>query len=343
MGDVASSVRTRATRRAPAYLDEGRRRIGGGPLTFVLALLTAAVIAMVALRLLGIDGDHVMVVLLAGTPYAAGGGALLAVFAMLCRRWAIAVVALAFAACLVAAIAPRSFTAPRPYGSGPAVRVLSLDLAQGRADANAVVALIRDQHADVVAFQELTPGSAAALNAAGLATELPSQLFSPGDGPTGSGVASRYPLQGVVIDPPTTFPQVVARVALPQQRAIEVQSVHVRPPTDDNTTDTWKRELDALPDPAEGTPPMVLAGDFNATVDHAGLRSAMVSGYVDAASEAGKGLSPTWPTGGGLPPLLPIDHVLVDNRCPVDSFATFPVPGTDHLAVLTQFVATIRG
>jgi len=343
MDDVASSVRSRPTRRAPVYLDEGRRRIGGAGLTFLLSLLTAAVIAMVALRLLGIDGDHVMVVLLAGTPFAAGGGALLALVAMMCRRWAVAVVALAFTACLVAAVLPRTFTAPRPYGSGPTVRVLSLDLAQGRANAADVVSLIRDQHVDVVAFQELTPSSAAALNAAGLSTEMPSQLFAPGDGPTGSGIASRYPLQEVVLDPPTTFPQVTARVSLPQQRAVEVESVHIRPPTDDNTTDTWKRELDALPDPVDGAPPMILAGDFNATVDHAGLRSTLVSGYVDAASEAGQGLTATWPTGGTLPPLLPIDHLLVDNRCPVDSFAAFAVPGSDHKAVLTQFVATNRG
>lgn len=338
MDGVASSVRTRAPRRAPAYLDEGRRRVGGTPLTFLLCLLTAAVIAMVALRLLGIDGDHVMVVLLAGTPFAAGGGALLVLFSMLFRRWAVAAVALAFTACLVAAIAPRSFTAPRSLGTGPTVRVLSVDLAQGRANAASVVALIRDQHVDVVAFQELTPSSATALNAAGLSAELPSQLFAPGDGPTGSGLASRYSLQSVTIDPPTTFPQVSARVSLPQQRTVQIESVHVRPPTDDNTTDTWKRELDALPDPVDGTPPMVLAGDFNATVDHAGLRSALVSGYTDAASQVGQGLQPTWPTDGSLPPLLPIDHVLVDKRCPVDSFATFAVPGGDHKAVLTQFV-----
>ena len=52
---------------------------------------------------------------------------------------------------------------------------------------------------------------------------------------------------------------------------------------------------------------------------------------------------PTWPTDGRLPPLLPIDHVLVDKRCPVDTFATFDVPGGDHKAVLTQFVATVNG
>ena len=119
MGRVASTVRTRTTRRAPGNPDLGRRKVGGAPLTFLLSLLAAAVIAMVALRLLGIDGDHVMVVLLAGTPYAAGGGALLVLFAMLLRRWAVAVVALAFTACLFAAVGPRAFTAPRPLGVGP--------------------------------------------------------------------------------------------------------------------------------------------------------------------------------------------------------------------------------
>jgi endonuclease/exonuclease/phosphatase (EEP) superfamily protein YafD len=78
-------------------------------------------------------------------------------------------------------------------------------------------------------------------------------------------------------------------------------------------------------------------------VDHAGLRAEMVSGFVDAASQTGDGLLPTWPTDGKLPPLLPIDHVLVDKRCPVDTFAVFTVPGGDHKAVLTQFVASVTG
>ena len=39
---------------------------------------------------------------------------------------------------------------------------------------------------------------------------------------------------------------------------------------------------------------MILAGDFNATADHAQFRQLLKLGYRDAATEAGRGLIPTW-------------------------------------------------
>lgn len=332
---MASITRTAAYREA-----DRRRRIGGPAATFVLFVATVFVIAMVGLRLLGIDGDQYLVIALAGTPYVAGGGIVLVLLAALLRRWAFAVVALAFTACLIAAVAPRAFSAARPFGVGPAVRVMSLDLGQGHATAASVVSLVRDQHVDVLSLQELTPESAAALNAAGLNSLLPNQIFQPGTGPTGSGLASSYPLRQTQIAGAATFGEVSGVVSLSQNRSVEVLSVHVLPPTDGASTDTWKRELAGLPDTG-GNVPRVLAGDFNATVDHAGLRSHLTAGYVDAASQTGAGLVPTWPANTRWPELLPTDHVLVDNRCPVDTFSTFTVPGTDHQAVLTQFVATL--
>ncbi|GGP35712.1 hypothetical protein GCM10010185_03300 [Saccharothrix coeruleofusca] len=35
---------------------------------------------------------------------------------------------------------------------------------------------------------------------------------------------------------------------------------------------------------------------------------------------------------------MQIDHVLVDNRCPVDRFEVIDIAGTDHRAVLAEFV-----
>ena len=39
----------------------------------------------------------------------------------------------------------------------------------------------------------------------------------------------------------------------------------------------------------------ILAGDFNATLDHPELRAVLDRGYVDAADAASGGLKPTWP------------------------------------------------
>jgi endonuclease/exonuclease/phosphatase family metal-dependent hydrolase len=78
-------------------------------------------------------------------------------------------------------------------------------------------------------------------------------------------------------------------------------------------------------------------GGFNATLDHAHFRRLLRRGYVDAASQAGNGLSATWgpPRGRGLT-LLAIDHVLTDRRCAVLTTSAHRVTGSDHRALYAE-------
>jgi endonuclease/exonuclease/phosphatase family metal-dependent hydrolase len=79
----------------------------------------------------------------------------------------------------------------------------------------------------------------------------------------------------------------------------------------------------------------VLAGDFNATLDHAAFRGVLRLGYADAAQQAGKALTPTWgPPGRGA--VLTLDHVLVDRKSAVLDYSVHIVPGTDHRAVFAE-------
>ena len=92
--------------------------------------------------------------------------------------------------------------------------------------------------------------------------------------------------------------------------------------------------------PSAGTgPPRVLAGDFNATLDHAELRRLLGRGYRDAAEQAGVALRPTWPADRSLlPALVTIDHVLADHRVRVIAVRTVAVPGSDHRGVLADLL-----
>jgi endonuclease/exonuclease/phosphatase (EEP) superfamily protein YafD len=85
-------------------------------------------------------------------------------------------------------------------------------------------------------------------------------------------------------------------------------------------------------------PPRILAGDFNATLDHAELRRLLDTGYTDAAAEVGAGLKGTWPHGRRFPPPVAIDHVLADSRAGVKAFSVHAITGTDHRAVLAELV-----
>ena len=85
----------------------------------------------------------------------------------------------------------------------------------------------------------------------------------------------------------------------------------------------------------------LVLGDFNATEDHAPMRSLAAAGYRDVGELANQGWQPTWPASDRwavLPgiafPLAPIDHVLVGPRLAAIGQHTVAVPGSDHRAVV---------
>jgi endonuclease/exonuclease/phosphatase (EEP) superfamily protein YafD len=112
--------------------------------------------------------------------------------------------------------------------------------------------------------------------------------------------------------------------------------VHTRAPVSAGNVGAWKAELRALPSAAPTGAVRILAGDFNATLDHADLRRVIDRGYEDAADELGNGLRGTWPADRRCPPPVTIDHVLADARCGARSLEAIDVPGSDHRAVLVE-------
>jgi endonuclease/exonuclease/phosphatase family metal-dependent hydrolase len=112
--------------------------------------------------------------------------------------------------------------------------------------------------------------------------------------------------------------------------------VHVTTPRNDDQAFLWEHDLGALPDAEPDGELQILAGDFNATLDHAKLRDVLDRGYRDAAEVAGAGLAPTRSTDSTVPLPATIDHVLVDERVGVRSVTTHDVPETDHRAVVAD-------
>jgi endonuclease/exonuclease/phosphatase (EEP) superfamily protein YafD len=322
-------------------VDIEERRTKRKSTTFLLVVTATGFLLAAFVRLLGIDGSRHMVATTALTPYVTAAGVLLGVLALLLRRWLVGTVTLLVAAVLVAAVAPRAFPDSRPVGVGREVTVMAANLLVGKAEAEAVVAAVRAQGVDVLTMQELTPAMVVDLDRAGLDEVLPYRHFLDEPGGSGSGIASRYPLAPRTLTPPSTMRQAGALVDLPGED-LEILSVHPLPPVVDTGPENWQRDLAGLPARALDGPVRVLAGDFNATLDHVGLRRLLTRGYADAADQVGAGLTPTWPSGALWPPPVTIDHVLVDDRCPVDAFAVVDIPGSDHRAVVSRFVVPRR-
>lgn len=249
------------------------------------------------------------------------------------RRGPAAVVSLA-AAGLGLLVRPRRITRPQPEARGPRLRVLTLNLFVGRADADAVVALARQAAADVLFVQELTDDAVTRLKQAGLEDLLPNPQLDLRGGPRGSGIYTRFPLSDGPFVPVAHAAQPTALLTLPGGQTVDLICVHPCAPTQQRAgVARWRRELGALPPP--GGRPRVVAGDFNATGDHAVFRDVLRLGYADCASQTGRGLIPTWGPPGRAA-VLTLDHVLVDQACAVLDYSVGAVPGSDHRAVYAE-------
>ena len=129
--------------------------------------------------------------------------------------------------------------------------------------------------------------------------------------------------------------RLVGEAGMPE---VEVTAVHAWPPSTSSAwVRQWTADLAALPPPEPGVL-RVLAGDFNASLDHAALRRVLRRGYTDASCAVGRGLTWTWAPLGVRFPRLVLDHVLVDPRIGVASVDVLPVTGSDHRAVVAELV-----
>jgi endonuclease/exonuclease/phosphatase (EEP) superfamily protein YafD len=299
-------------------------------------LLVLPVAGWVVLRAFGLEQGYPLVPLLAYTPLAVAGGAVVLVVTLLLRRRAAAGLAAALTITLAVFVAPRALGGPSAAegGSGPRLTVLTANLYHEPRAAAGIVAVVRRERPDVLSLQEVTPPVAAALDEAGLRRLLPERLQDARPRGFGSAVYARVPLDRAAVPAGQTV--TAARLRVRGAPSVEVLAVHPRAPLTEHRMDEWRADLRALPRATPRGAVRVLAGDFNATLDHAELRRVLEFGYEDAADEVGHGLRATWPSNRRFPPPVTIDHVLADERCGVRDVRVIDVPASDHRAVLAE-------
>jgi endonuclease/exonuclease/phosphatase (EEP) superfamily protein YafD len=300
-----------------------------------LPVLPFAVWALV--RTCGWERGSIVVAILALTPYAAVAAFLLAGVALALRNWAAAAVATLATVAFFAAVLPRAIgsetTSPDDRRT---LTVLSANIHHGTADPAALVDLVRRLHPQLLSIQELTPTFAAGLRANGIGSLLPYGIVAMRPDWGGRGVYSTLPLRPLseVTAGTTELPRLA--VALPGGGTIRLVDVHPHTPVSGPEA-RWRVALERLPSAGSGAP-WLLVGDFNATLDHAALRAVINRGYRDAGDATGKGLEATWPGDRSFPPLITIDHVLVDRRLGIADYGVSDLPGSDHRAIHAEIV-----
>jgi endonuclease/exonuclease/phosphatase (EEP) superfamily protein YafD len=307
--------------------------------SLVAGAVAAPWVVWAVVRTLGVELPYPFVALLAFTPYAALSSWVPVAVGVIVRRWVVVGVAgvamLAFAAALV----PRAVAGPDTDAQGPRLVVMTANVWLGHADPRALLRIAREHDVDVLSLQELRPEQMAKLDRVGAKATFPYRSVEPGEGASGTGVLSRLPVLATDTTPDITGhaePEVLldVRGAPP----VRLKAVHPAPPVNSVAAPRWQDALAALPGSDGRGDVRILAGDFNATLDHVELRRLLGRGYIDAADAAGKGWIWTWPALPRRALPITIDHILVDERVEVEDVVVVRVPRSDHRAV----IATLR-
>jgi endonuclease/exonuclease/phosphatase (EEP) superfamily protein YafD len=133
------------------------------------------------------------------------------------------------------------------------------------------------------------------------------------------------------------------------ERAAWIVGVHLQSPGSPAKVRQWRSELDGLARwSASQSAALIMAGDFNASLDHGELRPLTASGCVDAARASGRLWPRTWPcavsaTTRWTRPLLWLDHVLVRGELRVVDYDEIELPGSDHRGVVATLVPHAGG
>ena len=247
---------------------------------------------------------------------------------------------------LVALVALHGYWLWPQFTGGPAavptdarpVRLLTLNLLGDAADLGEVVRRVRGKDVDVLVLAEVRPGALARLDAGGLRDLLPRRVGEAEPGVAGTMVLSRFPLRRPErLD--TVYGSWATTVVAPGGR-FRLLAVHPSAPLEDAAA--WSEDHAEILRAARGDVDMV-AGDLNATTDHAPLRRLADAGLLPVTDLLGAGWLPTWPANGrvGLGPLtvprlVQIDHVLLGPRLAALHVERVEVSGSDHSGLLAD-------
>lgn len=264
---------------------------------------------------------------------------LVAVVALAARSWPAVLVAVGLALLQALALGPAYVGATARSGTG--LTVMTINMRFGYADAGEILAVVRRQHVDVLAVEELNNRSLAALQAAGVDDAFPHSIQRTAYGSTGVGLWTRVPVEAAP-QRSLTFESIAGDIDVGGAR-LRIRVVHPPPPVG-GPRGAWQQDYDALHEQVsfDQTTTTVLLGDFNASVHHRAFRRLMGDRWRDAAEVHGAGLVRTFAPRAGAPAVLDPDHVLVDRGMGVRSWRSVHIDGSDHRAVLARLVLPPR-
>jgi endonuclease/exonuclease/phosphatase (EEP) superfamily protein YafD len=218
--------------------------------------------------------------------------------------------------------------------NAPHMRVFSANLLFDNKDLSGIIAEVHARDPDIAVFEEVTPAHRARLLDDPALAGLPNRVFANG---SDTVLFSRLPIESSEIWSETAKPMVRARMAT-AIGTVEVLVVHTVAPINGSAIARWRQMLDAIRNLAQQrTTPLLLVGDFNATVYHHRFDAILDTGLTDAHSARGSGFTGTWPRNKPVPPFLRIDHALSSKEL-VPTRASYGTGrGSDHRPIIVDY------
>jgi len=254
------------------------------------------------------------------------------------RRWQQAVAA-ALLGCQAFWLFPLDVREPAAEAAGARASLvaMSINAELGGADAAGIVALVREERVELLAIEEYTPQLARRLTAEGLDGLLPHRVAHARDGAGGTAIYSSHNLEDAGVLPGTQFTMSMARLDV-GAGSLRVVAVHTLAPVG-NGLHQWRSDLATVGRAGNGSGPLLLAGDFNATYDHREFRALLAGqgggrSLVDVAGSLGSRLVPTWPMRGYSLPGITLDHLVTSPDIRGSGYSVRRVADTDHAAVV---------
>ena len=221
---------------------------------------------------------------------------------------------------------------------GPSFTVLAQNVHLGQADTDRLTRVAAD--ADVVVLSETTRTFLRDLQTPTWDARYPYAVGDLSGPPTDTTVFSRFPLSRAHLLAGSSSPQWEMTVAVPGRAPVRVIGTHPCNPYCGGGAFARDHGVLEAAVRADLSAPLVVAGDLNAIDDHAPLQRLHADGMRSAADLVGAGWVPTYPSDRGFPPLLPIDHVLVNDQLTATTLRTVRMPGSDHLGLLVTLAGT---
>jgi endonuclease/exonuclease/phosphatase (EEP) superfamily protein YafD len=224
--------------------------------------------------------------------------------------------------------------------NSPRLRVFSENLFYENPDLTGIMEEVRTNDPDIAVFHEVTRAFRSQLERHPALAAYTNRVISPD---SDTVLFSRLPIESSEIWYEPSRPMARARVST-AIGAVEIVAVHTIAPVNGPAIRRWRQMLDVLHDlAAERTTPLLLIGDFNATIYHPRFGDLLDTGLTDAHSARGRGLTGTWPRNRTVPPFLRIDHALSSKQLvPVE--ATYGTGrGSDHRPIIVEYALVAGG